>query len=765
MKRLALTSDRIFGFAYILLFAVFMAIALLHRGLFFAPEKVTASTIVVAGALVTGIIVTLYPPLRKHYRVPWSLWLMFGYTAYAWLTTLWAANAEYAVQGALIDTAAVGLAAFVPLLTRTWRAWLLSIIAFFGPALYLFAMGAALKYYNYTNAIQAGYMDSVFQYHNTFGAFSLAAALIGALLAVRASNVYVRAWYLLNSALSIVGVVVSYSRWVWILTAIMIILSFLSLISIKRTRDGFYALVFAVLPALAASPFALSAIHHASKKQFAVVLVIALVGAIIGTLVLLGVSKIKKKWQQVVIPSVFTFFVLVVAVVLVHKEASKFSSVSKRIGSITLSSWSMRQRFWFYGAAMHMWEHNPIFGAGAGAWNAKFQAYQQFPFWSTMTHSVVMSQLVSFGLIGLILWLGFLAFAFRSTGKIVRKRNEDSLLSLAAILALLVILLHSLFDFDMNFATVVFVVFVLLATAATPSLLPVYETSSAARSIENHLTKKAWWLLLPCVASLGLVYVGGTLGVSEIQLQAAGGITNTDAKIAKLQSAQHYAPYTVQPHLQLAEMYYNNYLQSHALSDQEDAWRETQWASRRGIWDPSVLATTGVIAYNLGHISEAVHWTQGSYQDGKLTTKYSETFLGVALWSGVREAQKYPADAKSVFQSVVNTYNAVQANENRLQHLPKEVQQQWQLTTDAPMTVYMATAEYALGNFQQSLSNLQSLPTTNRDPNTMSLAQMVGLLDKANMNHQPTINLVSKLPNRSPQMLNEFEALASIHNG
>jgi hypothetical protein len=755
----------VLGFAYILLFTVFMVIGLLHRGLFFAPEKVTTSTGVVFTALITGIIVTFYRPLRKHYRMPWFLWLMFAYTAYAWLTTLWAANAEYAVQGALIDTAAVGLAAFIPLLTRTWRVWLLSIIAFFGPGLYLFAMGAALKYYNYTNAIQTNFMDSVFQYHNTFGAFSLATALIATLLTVRTSNVYLRAWYLLNGALSLVGVVVSYSRWVWILTAIMILVSFAALIWVKRTRDGFYALLFTVLPALAASPFALTAIRHTSQKQFFVALVTVLIGSVVGALVLFGVSKIKRKWLQIAIPSALTIGPLVLAALLVHREASKLSSVLNRVGTITFSDWSMRQRFWFYGAAAHMWEHNPIFGAGAGAWNAKFQAYQQFPYWTTMTHSILMSQLVSFGLIGLILWLGFLALGFRATGQLVRRRNEDSLLSLAAILAVLAIVIHSLFDFDMNFATVVFVVFVLFAFAATPSLLPVRETNPKARHQENGLSKRTWWLLLPGVASLAFISIGSTLGMSEIQLQAANGVTNTDAKIAKLQSAEHYAPYTIQPHLLLAELYYNNFLQSKSVSDREKTWQEAQQASRRGVWDPSVLETTGIIAYNLGHGAEAYHWTQRSYQDGKLTVKYSETFLGIALWSGVGEARNNPTDAKTVFQSVVQAYDEVQANENRLQHLPKEVQQQWTLSTDAPMQVYMATAQFALGNFQQSLTALKSLPAANRDANTMGLAQMVGLLDNANIHHQPTINLVSQLSNRLAQTLNEFEALASLHNG
>jgi len=78
------------------------------------------------------------------------------------------------------------------------------------------------------------------------------------------------------------------------------------------------------------------------------------------------------------------------------------------------------------------------------------------------------------------------------------------------------------------------------------------------------------------------------------------------------------------------------------------------------------------------------------------------------------------------------------------------------------MQVYAAAAEYAMGNYKQSIRDMRPLSKQNQDPNTLGLRDIVTVLDNARLNHERTISVYSKLKDKSAAMTQEFEMLAGL---
>lgn len=748
-------KQKIIGVVYFLLFFIVSGYSLYHRGLFFRPEQTYVGTAVI----VVGLIAMLVLRVMKRLFLPAWLWLMFVYAGYALLTTLWAADAELAVGGAITVLAAITLAAFIPQLSNSFRRLVLLTLPLYGLLLYLFAMANAVGWFHFANAIQTNMMDSTFQYHNTFGSFTLAGALIALTFASAEKDFWRQMLLYLLACLNLVGVLASYSRWVWILTLCMLLVSIGASYFTGYRLQTLVSTILTGLTAAGAGAFSILSIHKQSVSDFMISLVVAILGVAVFTYLTRRVVGLSSRKSRVWASLPLILLPLILGIVLITVDAKHFGSIVTRIESIRLHSASLQGRFWFYGAALHMWERNPIFGAGAGAWAAKFQAFQQFPYYSTETHSVFFSQLTSYGIVGTLLWLLVIGFGLWKSIQSVLKNRAGGVLQLAALLATLSLLIHALMDFDMDFPIIVYFFFVVLGLA-----VPRKEVEVAAE-LPKPVSVSVTLSLAGVMAFVSVFAVG--LSIAEAALTAVGKTKDVNSQVALLKRAETFAPYVAMPHLELATYYFNQYNATHASSLRNQAWNEAQYAVKRGMWNADVQIGAANIAYQLGNTSQAYHWSLRSAQDAPFYTIYASTFMGMALWSGAAEYPNNPQDAQRVFQSIVYEFNLVKSNEEALKRIAPAIMAQWESRVQAfqmtdPMKVYAAAAHYGLGQYQRSLGDLQSVSAAGQDVNSLGLQEMVQLLDKVHLQNGNLGQVLGDMKYHSPILTQEFDVLARI---
>lgn len=743
-----LTRDNAIGLTYAIGFAILFTYAFVNVGLFFRPIQVSASAMVVLAALLASISLTF---LKK--RV-FPKWLIFTYVfgAYALLTTLWSANAELAVSGTVIIAAGISLVTFVPTLSARWREVVLTLFIASGPVLFLVGLMASLGWIHYQDAIQTGMMDSVFQYHNTFGSYELATALAALTLALNSRSLLTRALYVTAAATSLAAVAASYSRWVWILTVLMLVVALAGGAYIKRAFHSFVTITMVVLVAVVAMPFTIQAVHHPGLKASVLTVLVLVVGGTVAATAAHFLLRITTRRKQLLVALALVILPVVGISVFAIYETSHLTTIVNRVQTINFKDASLEGRLWYYGAAIHMWTNSPIFGSGVGTWAAKFQAYEQFPYWSQQVHSVFLDQLLDFGLLGLGLWITMLTFMGLSAVRVIRARNEHSVFSLAAFLAATSLFLHALFDFDMSFPIIQFAFLVLLALA----------TENVSTSTQKGAV--TYLRVLPVHAGLLVTgALGVTLAISETALAKASAVSDDPIRqLALTQRSIAFAPYNAGAHVQLANLYYNQFATTHATNTENMAWDETNTAVRLAPWDPVIIQGAATTAFHLSHLHEAFMWSLQSTRDGKFNLKYPSTFMGIALWSGVAEYQNNPQDASTVFQSVVSMYNSINQNLASLKRVPVNMTQDWVYAMDMPTQTYVAAAEYCLGQYQTSINDLHQLSKLNVDTNSTGLYEMVALLDEARLTKGSISEIPTEMTVTSPSLTQEFQALSRI---
>lgn len=749
--QLKITRNTIIGFGFIVVYLLFVIISLLHRGLFFTPAKTYTMSVLALIGLIGVIVAGFFVSLQK----PRWLLFLYGYAGYALLTTLWAADPSLAVNGAVMIVAITLFVTFAPLLNTIWRQAVLLITAVSGVVVYLFAMGVQFGVFSFNQAIQSGMMDSVFQYHNTFGSYELAAALMAIFLGLGANKYVWRAVYMGIALFNLYGVVASYSRWVWIATVIMLVVT---LVLTRLSQNRLNSFLYAALTFLAAglgAPFVIKSIHSGSAKAFAVAVVVAIV---LAAAIPFGLAKLDKV-ANVQRRRIYAFGSLavpiVLGIILLVVEKSATAGLFHRVDTIQLHSTSLQGRFWYYGAAWKMWLSNPLFGSGYNTWQAKFQAFEQFNYWSTETHSTFFDQLVNFGVIGTLLWLGAIGYAVYTSVKAIRMAKEGRMAYLGALVAALALLLHAIFDFDFDFPYVFSIFIILLAVATGPG-------TSTTETVGK---LRRWWIVgVGGVMGLIVAVWGTGLAAAQTTLGQLSQVTSATQQAQSLQSALALAPYDTTVQLDLVQVYYNLYLQTHETQYQNLAWTYAHQAARTGYYNPSVMRTVAVLAYQLHHYPEALSWGKQTSLDGPFTIQYQSAYMGIALWVGAHEYQVTPSAARKLFQATLLTYDQLNVNIDKLNTLPTDVAstQAWSLQLDAPTQVYAATAEYCLGHYHQSLADVQNWSTTNRDSVSTGLYQIVTDLDHARLQHKSVAGIAAQLAKQNPQLSQEFSVLVNM---
>lgn len=138
-------------------------------------------------------------------------------------------------------------------------------------------------------------------------------------------------------------------------------------------------------------------------------------------------------------------------------------NVQTRLENINFAQHSVLERITFYKDSAKLLADHPLIGAGGGAWGAAYEQYQNNPYTSRQAHSFYMQYIDETGIIGFILFAGFLGYIlYQYIRTYIRADQERQDQYFIYFIIAASILVHSVMDFNMSYAFIGILVFICL---------------------------------------------------------------------------------------------------------------------------------------------------------------------------------------------------------------------------------------------------------------------------------------------------------------
>ncbi|TDG00147.1 O-antigen ligase family protein [Paenibacillus piri] len=314
-------------------------------------------------------------------------------------------------------------------------------------------------------------LTSVFQYANSYAAFLIAILLLASFYVVTSRKWYAIAVHALMTVPVIVSFWLTLSRGALVIlpVVLLVVLFFLNLqrqiMLLLQLGLGFVASL-AVLGIITDAATQLQQQYSASlsSQGWLSLLVASAVYTVIAVLLQLYIAPfIQRKLQRfegrkfapVVLPLAAIVVGLIGAVLLFSDTGLKNllpSNIQTRLENINFAQHSVLERGTFYVDAIKLWKDYPVLGAGGGAWAALYEKYQNNPYVSRQAHNFFLQYLVETGIVGLLVFLAFIAsivyFFIKSYMKASQEQRDRYLIFFIVMISLLI---HSAIDFDLSY--------------------------------------------------------------------------------------------------------------------------------------------------------------------------------------------------------------------------------------------------------------------------------------------------------------------------
>ena len=119
---------------------------------------------------------------------------------------------------------------------------------------------------------------------------------------------------------------------------------------------------------------------------------------------------------------------------------------------------SVFQRLDYWNDALKIIKDNWIFGAGGNAWRNLYGQYQEYLYYAKESHSYILEIWMSYGIVGIISYIFIIAITIENS-----KGNIKDKTMLSIIVGTILILIHSIMDFDMSYLIMQMIVFMCIA--------------------------------------------------------------------------------------------------------------------------------------------------------------------------------------------------------------------------------------------------------------------------------------------------------------
>ncbi|WP_025690417.1 O-antigen ligase family protein [Paenibacillus zanthoxyli] len=364
-------------------------------------------------------------------------------------------------------------------------------------------------------------LTSIFQYANTYAAFLMAFLFVAIFALIRSKKAY---GTLINGFMLvpiIVSLLLTLSRGGLVMLPVVFVLLLLFQKPSRQILWIIHLIIAGIASLAVASPVTsigqrLSLVPDASAavKGWTYLLIASAVTAVLCWIVqrfaapklegsLEGWSS--RKFTNLWLPMGATVLVALTAFLLIGTSVRSIlpDNIETRLENINFQQHSVLERFTFYKDALKVVKDYPILGAGGGGWAALYEKYQNNPYTSRQAHNFFLQYLIEVGILGFIVFMGFILFVFYKyiRGYMKQKERDDYENGFFFLIIALSILLHSVLDFNMSYAFMGLLVFIGLAgmaAAMDAKPLAVKWNSSGLRF---------GYLALACVGAFAVLFV------------------------------------------------------------------------------------------------------------------------------------------------------------------------------------------------------------------------------------------------------------------
>lgn len=414
----------------------------------------------------------------------------------------------------------------------------------------LIGLGAAIGWVNVYEAYEDGHVRSTLQYHNALAIYLTACNLVGLAFAVRTKSLSIRSLLTGGNYLLQLAIMGTLSRGTWMLYP-LVIAAFVFLIPARYRRKAIYNVLLSVIIALAAGRFFYNNLSSLSPFTSFLILLAGLIPAmVVGACCPKFITSRQNSpvrrcfWPALGIVVLGLFLLLsyhsALASQLLHYIAPQ--NVVDRIENTSLQEESYQDRAAFVHDALAIIKDYPITGAGGGSWQALYHHYASRLYWSDEVHNYYLKTGVETGLLGLIALGSVIIIFILLLLKIRKTDDEESPLIWATVLAVMLIALHSSFDFELSIPAVAYFFFALMGIIRAYASRLEQPGHKMVQPAGKSKSARVSFSMVQLVTAGGIVFAlvlaGTSIAVSLALLLESKGAAALNAQ--DLVSARHY---------------------------------------------------------------------------------------------------------------------------------------------------------------------------------------------------------------------------------
>lgn len=167
-------------------------------------------------------------------------------------------------------------------------------------------------------------------------------------------------------------------------------------------------------------------------------------------------------------------------------------AIVTRILGIGTTDNSFQARVIFSKDALKLVSNRVLFGMGGGGWATAYRSVQSYPYWSNQVHNHYLQQFVEVGLVGVILFIGFLLTILYKY--FLYRKNEEDINNRTLVDTLVVgigtILAHAAMDFDLSYVGLMAILWALLGILHSIVGIPKDEIKVLKFNLNTGILKK-----------------------------------------------------------------------------------------------------------------------------------------------------------------------------------------------------------------------------------------------------------------------------------
>ncbi len=725
------TSIAAANLIYWLVFAGLLGLILLppfFRGLFFPREQLIAHLITLSLFILWWLRRYMLGQRQGFFNGPVDAAALLLVVAYG-LSYLVAVNQRAAIGELLKNLNYFLLLWLITDLVKDKRdikAFLWALVVT-GVATSILAFGAAAGQIAYEGAVAGSRLFSCFQYPNTFASYLGSVIIIAAGLAVESNRLMEK--LLLGAAGGLMGLAFLFtqSRGAVLVIPVAALGTILIMPRSKRLPAFWYYIAIAGATLAVAGPLGAALTQPAELgyliwRQVGMGTILA---AAFSSLVVL-IEKIFERYQARTVGLATAAAVLAALALVVSKLGLSQllpANVLARFKTIGLSTKGAAERIWWTKDAFRIIKDRFLLGAGGGGWEALYQQYQYYLYWSNQVHNHWLQTWVEVGTLGFLAFAALWGAVFYLGLQVLRKSTDVGLKVLtAAILgAILNLGIHSFIDFNLSLSAVALALWALFALAQTAAVqtrcLPEFSFTQSRLTWPGAVA-----MVLAAITIVGTVplLVGLKYGQQGAKFM---GYNNIPFAIKRYEQAIKYDRLNASYKIDLAQCLEKTGQKKESqrlIQRALDLIREGQELEPT---NASFASLRAAMVFRYGFIDEGLHYAERAVE---LRHRDPAQYEGLA--QAYVEAARYWQSKGNHQQAAIalEKLAAIPTNiETLLAHTPEQFRTMGQppLTVTLQLKLYVGVGYHLQDKYQQATEILQPL-TESKDKNLQAEAKL-----------------------------------------